>query len=357
LLHIRRGNYLQGFVRGLTFVHPGARTITEGDRSLYIGLTGSRSVLNVASTTAIAAGLRASPIEDMLVFNIVFGKSVADISMNAVANLGYADVRFHRPVYPADTLTVVSEVLGVKENADGKRGVVHVRTVSKNQHGEIVLSYIRWVMVHKDAHCDRPVLASLAPALPTMVPFDALTTIEVTRPSAIFEATQCSEGFEAYEGGDRIDHPGAMTINDSDHSIATRLYQNNARAHFDGFNMERDPMGTRLVYGGHIISICRALSYDGLENCLGILAINAGRHLNPTFAGDTIRCASQVLDVHTLSSEQGAIRLRMLAAKNVFSSADIAFPAAGTNDGSARDHPQNIVLDLDYTLAMARATP
>ena len=74
------------------------------------------------------AGCRGAPIDPLLVFHIVFGKTVPDISLNAVANLGYAEGRFLAPVYPGDTLNAVSEVLGVKQNSNGKTGVVTVRT-------------------------------------------------------------------------------------------------------------------------------------------------------------------------------------------------------------------------------------
>jgi 2-methylfumaryl-CoA hydratase len=156
--------------------------------------------------------------------------------------------------------------------------------------------------------------------------------------------------WEDYESGERIDHPGAMTINESDHSIATRLYQNTARAHFDGFGMSAAG-GKRLVYGGHIMSICRALAYDGLENGLSILAINAGSHVNPTHSGDTIACATIVLEKVDLGpAHVGALRLRTIGVKNA-TAASIAFPDAALGKAA---HPSNVVLDLDYTLAIPK---
>jgi 2-methylfumaryl-CoA hydratase len=140
-----------------------------------------------------------------------------------------------------------------------------------------------------------------------------------------------------------------MTINDSDHSLATRLYQNTAKAHFDGHGMAQGPMGRRLVYGGHVISVCKALSYDGLENMLGLLAINAGAHVAPVFAGDTLRCATQVLDSFALGeSPIGALRLRLLGVKNRDDASSIAF----TDPGVPRD--PDIVLDLDMTVALPK---
>ena len=73
-------------------------------------------------------------------FHIVFGKTVPDISLNAVANLGYADCRFLRAVYPGDTLTAITEVIGLKENSSRRTGVVYVRSSGFKQDGAKVLS-------------------------------------------------------------------------------------------------------------------------------------------------------------------------------------------------------------------------
>ena len=82
-------------------------------------------------------------------FHVVFGRSVPDISLNAVANLGYAECRFLRPVFPGDTLKSTSEVIGLKQNSSGKTGIVWVRTRGENQHEETVVEFVRWVMVLK----------------------------------------------------------------------------------------------------------------------------------------------------------------------------------------------------------------
>ena len=143
------GNYFEDFRLGQMLRHATPRTITEGDVALYVAFTGSRFSVISSDEVARAAGLARSPIDPLLVFHMVFGKSVPDISLNAVANLGYADGRFLVPVYPGDTVTSTSEVIGLKENSNRKTGVVYVRTTGVNQRGEPVLSYVRWVMVRK----------------------------------------------------------------------------------------------------------------------------------------------------------------------------------------------------------------
>ncbi|CAB3790967.1 Beta-methylmalyl-CoA dehydratase [Paraburkholderia caffeinitolerans] len=346
----RAGNYFEDFRVGMRIRHATPRTLTEGDRSLYIGLTGSRTALCTAETNAQRLGFDRRPLEDLLVFNTAFGKTVPDISLNAVANLGYSDVRFLAPVYPGDTLTVETEILGLKENASRKTGVVYVRSTASNQLGLNVLTWIRWVMVHKrdpGAPCGEAVV----PTLNASVPTERLPCGDYSaRVREIGSMTGVSALWDDYAAGERIDHPGAMTVNESDHSIATRLYQNTAKAHFDGF--AATARGTkRLVYGGHVMSICKALAYDGLENGLSILAINGGSHVNPTYAGDTIACSTMVLDKIDLGlGHIGGLRLRTIGVKNAAASS-IAFPDAG---GTRPIHPEHVVLDLDYTIAIPR---
>ena len=90
-------------------------------------------------------------------FHIVFGKTVPDISLNAIANLGYAECRFVAPVFAGDTLSAESEVVGLRENSNGKTGVVYVRSCGHNQNGDTVLEYVRWVMVRKrDSNAPAP---------------------------------------------------------------------------------------------------------------------------------------------------------------------------------------------------------
>src|SRR3546814_870755 len=120
-----------------------------GDQALYTALYGTRFALQSSEVFARACGLPAAPVDDLLAFHVVFGKTVPDISLNAVANLGYADCRFLAPVYPGDTLSAESEVIGLKENSNRKTGVVTVRSRGVNQHDEAVVEYTRWVMVKK----------------------------------------------------------------------------------------------------------------------------------------------------------------------------------------------------------------
>src|SRR5258706_10191123 len=143
------GNFFEDFRVGALIKHATPRTITVGDVALYNGLFGPRFAVQSSDAFAQAIGYPRAPVDDLLVFHVVFGKTVPDISLNAVANLGYAAGRFLAPVYPGDTLSAVSEVIGLKENSNRETGVVYVRSTGHNQHDEAVLDYARGVMVHK----------------------------------------------------------------------------------------------------------------------------------------------------------------------------------------------------------------
>jgi 2-methylfumaryl-CoA hydratase len=298
---------------------------------------------------AYAVGYPQSPIDDLLVFHIVFGKTVPDISLNAVANLGYADCRFLRAVYPGDTLTAESEVIGLKENSSRKTGVVYVRSTGFRQDGSKVLEYVRWVMVRKrDEAAAAP--GDLVPQLPKAVEADGLgeaSPIIVTR-SYDFALAGSPHRWGDYQVGEMIDHLDGMTVEEAEHQMATRLYQNTARVHFNQFAQAKDRFGRRLIYGGHVISLARALSFNGLGNAYHIAAINGGRHVAPLFAGCTVFAWTEVTARAELSgrTDVGALRLRTVATKD---QPCAEFPLK--QDGA--DHPA-VILDLDYWVLMPR---
>ncbi|MBC7173355.1 MAG: MaoC family dehydratase, partial [Polyangiaceae bacterium] len=160
--------------------------------------------------------------------------------------------------------------------------------------------------------------------------------------------------FEDYEVGERIDHVDGMTIEESEHMIATRLYQNTAKVHFDAHEAKGTRFGKRLMYGGHVISIARALSFNGLANALGILAWNGGTHVSPTFAGDTVYAFSEVLEKAELPGKKGlgALRVRLVGVKNASPQKD-GVTLKVEKDGKQVYHPA-VVLDLDFWLLMPK---
>lgn len=346
------GNFFEDFRVGQHFRHATPRTLTCGDAAAYIGLTGARHPLHCSVPLARALGYRGAPLDDLLVFNTAFGKTVPDISLNAVANLGYADVRFIEPVYGDDTIQAESEVIGIRETSGGESGVVYVRSTAFNQDARPVLTWIRWVLVRKrDLSTAAP--DALVPALPEAVSVERLSVPSLSQAAGLLEKATSNDRFWGdYSIGQRIDHPAGMTLEEADHIFATRLYQNNAKVHFDALAMQSTQHGRRLVYGGHVISVCRALSYDGLENVMSILAINAGSHVAPTFAGDTLYGFTEVLDKFDLPGRDdcGALRLRLTGIRN---NHPVGFPAKDISSGKAR-YNRDVVLDLDYTVLIPK---
>jgi 2-methylfumaryl-CoA hydratase len=341
------GRFLEDFCVGETIRHATPRTLTCGDAALYLALTGSRFAAGCSDPLARRLGLSGMPLDELLVFHTVFGKTVPDVSLNAVANLGYAECRFLASVQPGETLEASSVVLGVKENSSRRDGIVWVRTTGRRDDGTPVLEYVRWVMVRKR---DPAATVNEVPPL-SLEPFVTPDRLVVPKGLAVRDldvaVTGSRHAFEDYAIGERIDHVDGMGVRDSEHRLATRLYQNTARVHFNDHAERAGRLGACIVYGGFVISLARALSFNGLGNALFVLAINAGRHVNPCVAGDTVFAWSEVLDRATLPgrTDVGALRLRLVATRNR-PCADFPLHAA---DGRML---AEVLLDLDYWALM-----
>lgn len=331
------GRFFEDYSVGQVIRHAVPRTVSGGERALYHALYPARHALYSSDEFARACGLPESPLDDLAAFHVVFGKTVPDVSLNAVANLGYAEGQFLRPVYPGDTLRSQSEVIGVKQNSNGKTGVVYVRTVGLNQRDETVLRYVRWVMVRK-RDLDAPSPETVVPVLAKVVPAADLTIPEgLDFTTYDFGLAGEPHRFGDYEIGEIIDHVDGVTLEQAEHMQATRLWQNTSKVHFD---VNARPDGQRLIYGGHIISLARTLSFNGLANAQMIAAINAGAHANPAYAGDTVKAWSQVLDkAETSAPGIGALRLRLVATKD---------GSVGALKGEDGKYLPGVLLDLDY---------
>ncbi len=337
------GNFFEDFRLGQQIHHATPRTVTLGDVALYNGLFGSRFAVQSSDVFAANIGYPRSPLDDLLVFHMVFGKTVPDVSLNAVANLGYADCRFLKPVYPGDTLDAVSEVIGLKENSNKKTGIVYVRSRGFNQDSEVVLDYARWVMVRKsDEAAAAP--GDQVPTLPKSVEPAQLGAACPPINAAEYDTVLAGSPhrFGDYKAGEKIDHVVGITVEDAEHMIATRLYQNTARIHFDHFTESKGRFGRRLIYGGHAISLARALAFNGLGNAFHVAAINGGRHVAPLFAGLTVFAWSEVLATAELPgrNDVGALRLRTVATKDR--------PCEDFPYKTGEEYDPAVILDLDY---------
>lgn len=343
------GSFFEDFRLGQVIQHATPRTVTAGDVSLYIALYGPRFAVQSSDEFARGLGFPRAPLDDLLVFHMVFGKTVPDVSLNAVANLGYADCRFLKPVYPGDTLSATSEVIGLKENSSRKTGTVYVRSRGRNQHRQDVLEYVRWVMVRKRDESS-PAPPDSVPELPECVEAAALGGACPILNTAAYDPALAggTARLYDYQPGERIDHVDGMTVEEAEHQLATRLYQNTARVHFNQFTEGQGRFGRRLIYGGHVMSLARALSFNGFPNAFQLAGINGGRHVAPLFAGQTVFAWSQVLARADLPGREdvGAMRLRTIATKDR--------PCADFPDKSGKDYDPAVILDLDYWVLMPR---
>ena len=335
------GRFFEDYALGDVIHHAVPRTVGAGERALYHALYPARHALYSSDEFARGCGLQKSPLDDLAAFHVVFGKSVPDVSLNALANLGYAEGRWLRPVYEGDTLRSVSEVIGLKQNSNGKSGVVYVRTRGLNQNDETVIEFARWVMVRKR----EPGSEAATPIIPELK--TSLDVTDLVIPEGLtFEGYDFTLAGEPhrwgdYEIGETIDHVDGVTIEEAEHMLATRLWQNTSKVHFDASQRED---GRRLIYGGHVISMARTLSFNGLANAQMIVGLNGGAHANPCYAGDTVRAWSEVLDkAETAAPGVGAIRLRLVARKG-----GEPFALKG-EDGR---YLPDVLLDLDYWALM-----
>lgn len=149
------GRFLEDFVVGDIYEHAHGRTITQTDNTWFSLLTNNphdiHSNADYASRTEFGKPL----VVSTLTLAIVTGLSVPDVSQNAVANLGWDDVKLTAPVFAGDTLYASSEVLQVRPSKSRPgQGLVRVRTTGRNQRDETVITYERTVLVY--ARASRP---------------------------------------------------------------------------------------------------------------------------------------------------------------------------------------------------------
>jgi len=143
------GRFLEDFRVGDRYRHAGGRTITDTDNIWFSLLTSNNNQLHVNADYASKTEFGRPLVVSTLTLAIVTGLSVPDVSQNAVANLGWTDVKLTAPVFAGDTIYAESEVLEVRDSRSRPgQGLVRVRTRGFNQRGETVITFERSVLVH-----------------------------------------------------------------------------------------------------------------------------------------------------------------------------------------------------------------
>jgi len=144
------GNYFEEFVKGEVINHTLSKTIFESDNNFFSLLTMNHHPVHTNIDYAEKNQHGKVLVVGTLVFSVVVGITVPDISGKALANLEYESVNHHGPVFINDTIYASTTILDKRESkSKNDRGIVYVETVALNQHGDIILSFRRRVMVKK----------------------------------------------------------------------------------------------------------------------------------------------------------------------------------------------------------------
>lgn len=147
---IARGNLFEDFKVGQVFKHHWGRTLTEGDNTFFSTMTMNYNPLYFNKEYAKEMGFAGTLVNPLLVMNTVLGLSVEDLSEAGGPFLGIDNCIFHKPVYPGDTIYSESTVLDKRETKSRPdHGVVHWKTVGRNQKGEVVMEYERRNLIRK----------------------------------------------------------------------------------------------------------------------------------------------------------------------------------------------------------------
>ncbi|MBA4745332.1 MAG: MaoC family dehydratase [Muricauda sp.] len=142
------GRYFEDFIIGEEVLHEGSKTIFESDNNFFSLLTMNHHPVHINLDYAEKKQHKQLLVVGTLVFSLIVGISVPDISGKAIANLEYEDIKHLNPVFINDTLYAKTKILAKRESkSKSDRGIVHVETIGYNQHKQNVISFKRKVLV------------------------------------------------------------------------------------------------------------------------------------------------------------------------------------------------------------------
>ena len=333
------GRLLDDFVVSDTYHHPWEVTIDDGMLAMFAASFLDPNPLYSSRRFARELGFKDRVVHPLVMLNLGLSFTVHDISEQAIAHLAYIDLRFPNPAYSGDTVSVYSEILGLRvSESKPDRGVVHLRTTGVNQDGEVVVTFERKALIPTGklegrAHpkpvqeiCEKggesaggfssftdPGDDSLKSVLRGTLPTELTGEIKFPawrgRPKGLFED---------FDTGDLIVHSIGHTVGESEHMQLTILTRNSHPLHFDEvYCRERSFIKTRVVEGGLVFAWTASLaSRDTTANALWEIGYNKGSHPNPVVGGDTLYAASRVLEKLDCNSQTGLVRFKLVGVKN-----------------------------------------
>ena len=149
----RFGRYFEEFTVGDVYEHRPGRTINEADNTWFTLLTMNQHPVHFDNEYAARSEFGKPLVASPLTLAILVGQSVSDVSQLAIANLGWTDVKMTRPVFVGDTLYGETEVIAKRESKSrAGQGIVTVRTTGRNQHGDIVCTFDRSILIPFTGH-------------------------------------------------------------------------------------------------------------------------------------------------------------------------------------------------------------
>lgn len=358
------GRYLDELEPGQVFEHPRGFTFTTSNMLDFARTFMQANPLYLNSQYARDYGfddLLASP---QMVFNVVLSLGVQNDSEKAIANLGYYQVQFLKPVYPGDTLRSFTRVLERKDRGPDKPGITLIRTIGVNQHDDIVLQYERKIMVgwRGDRRPTTP-----APDVTARFPGNDAPRLEL--PLAINPGAAGLTGpntyFEDFNTGDIIVHANGRTITE-EHMALTYMVGNSHPLHFDRLfsqSLSGKMSGEPIVYGGLIFAWLDGLaSRDVSEHAVWELGFTEGYHTQPAFAGDTVGALSRVLATEDASGADGCgvVTLQLIGVKNIRAAAALEkygadlFVKEDLKRGLGKDKIADKIFEIERRLLIRR---
>ena len=321
----QNGRYLDELDPGQVFEHPRGFTFDRGNMLDFARTYMQTNPLYLNLQYALAHGFRDLPASPQMVFNVTLSLGVQNDSEKAIANLGYYQVQFLRPVYPGDTLRAFTKVLERKDRGPDKPGIARIRTVSVNQDDEVVLQYERKIMVAWRG--DR---LPTTPAADVSVAFPGEDNPSVHLPQADSTfgtgLTGPNTYLEDFTPGDIIVHANGRTITE-EHMALTYLVGNSHPLHFDrvfSSGLSGKMSGEPIVYGGLVFAWLDGLaSRDVSEHALWELGFTEGYHTQPASAGDTVGALTRILAVEDApgAKDYGIVTMQLIGVKNISAAA------------------------------------
>lgn len=336
-LEPKYGRLLDDFRVGDIYHHPWEVTIDDGMLALFAGSFLDPNPLYSSRRFARDLGFKDRVVHPLVMLNLALSFTVHDVSEQAIAHLAYIDLKFPSAAYSGDTLSVYSEILGVRvSESKPDRGVVHLRTTGVNQDGVVIVTFERKALIPTGklegrAHPDvvrgtteatesvrdasssdansQHRLKSMLPALPSELAGEIKTPAWPGRPQGLFED---------FEVGDVILHSIGHTVGESEHMQLTVLTRNSHPLHFDEvYCRERSFTRTRVVEGGLVFAWTASLaSRDTTANALWEIGYDKGSHPAPVLAGDTLYAASRVIEKRDHNQQAGIVRFKLVGVRN-----------------------------------------